>query len=31
VLEALERFVIALWFVGVVVLFYLTLQTQLGR
>jgi len=31
VLEALERFVIALWFAGVLVLLYLTLQTQLGR
>jgi hypothetical protein len=31
VLEALERVVIALWLGGVVVLLYLTLQTQLAR
>jgi hypothetical protein len=31
VLEALERVVIALWFAGVLVLLYLTLQTQLAR
>jgi hypothetical protein len=31
VIEALERVVIALWFAGVLVLLYLTLQTQLTR
>jgi hypothetical protein len=31
VIEALERVVIALWFAGVLVLFYLTLQAQLTR
>ena len=30
-LEALERVVITLWLAGVVVLLYLTLQTQLAR
>ena len=31
VVEALERVVIGLWFAGVLVLLYLTLQTQLSR
>ena len=31
VLEALEHFVVALWFAAVLVLLYLTLRTQLMR
>jgi hypothetical protein len=31
VVEALERVIVALWFTAVLVLLYLTLQTQLTR
>ena len=31
VVETLERVVVALWFAGVLALFYLTLQAQLTR